>query len=316
MKGTKNWSMALVCAFFLACAFLPAGCGKSPDTAPFVVVYASQDQVHAEPVLRHFTEQTGIEVRPVYDSEAVKTVGLVNRLLNERMNPSCDVFWNNEEFRTRQLAAQGVLDPGTKSVSFGYRSRRIIYNTNLVTAANAPRSFAEIVKPSWRGKVALTYPVFGSTATHFLALRDHWGLARWETWCRELVQNEPLIVDGNSLVVQLVGRGEAALGLTDSDDFAAGLGQGLPLAAVPLGEDSLLIPNTVSLIRNAPHPDPARQFLEFMGRPEVAAELKRVQAIEGLNRGDVRELTLAPNWDAVLQDFDEAVELLKTLFLR
>src|SRR4051812_2009172 len=68
-----------------------------------VVIYASQDQVYAEPILADFTKETGIKVLPLYDSEAVKTVGLANRLLAERSHPQCDVFWSNEELRTRQL---------------------------------------------------------------------------------------------------------------------------------------------------------------------------------------------------------------------
>ena len=37
-----------------------------------------------EPLFRSFFDATGIEVRAVYDSEAVKTVGLVNRLIAEK----------------------------------------------------------------------------------------------------------------------------------------------------------------------------------------------------------------------------------------
>src|SRR6476661_7022367 len=55
----------------------------------------------------HDTARTGIIVRPVYDNEAAKTVGLVNRLIAEKNNPQCDVFWNNEELRTHQLAHDG-----------------------------------------------------------------------------------------------------------------------------------------------------------------------------------------------------------------
>ena len=52
-----------------------------------VVVYCAQDQVFAEPIFKEFTEQTHIKVRPAFDSEAVKTVGLANRLLAERTHP-------------------------------------------------------------------------------------------------------------------------------------------------------------------------------------------------------------------------------------
>ena len=68
-------------------ALLLVGCGSGGDV---VTVYTSQDQVYAEPILREFEQQTGISVRAVYDSEAVKTVGLVNRLIAEKANPQCD----------------------------------------------------------------------------------------------------------------------------------------------------------------------------------------------------------------------------------
>ena len=57
-----------------------AACRPSaPDNV--VVVYTSQDEVYAEPILADFTKATGIQVKTVFDSEsAVKTVGLVNRL--------------------------------------------------------------------------------------------------------------------------------------------------------------------------------------------------------------------------------------------
>src|SRR5580700_4973525 len=90
----------LRCIAALMGLLVMAGCGgKSPE----VVIYTSQDEVYAEPIFKDFEKETGIPVRAVYDSESVKTVGLVNRLIAESANPQCDVFWNNEEFRTRQL---------------------------------------------------------------------------------------------------------------------------------------------------------------------------------------------------------------------
>src|SRR5687768_2992022 len=48
-----------------------------------VVVYCAQDQVFAEPIFKEFTERHHVKIRPAFDSEAVKTVGLANRLLAE-----------------------------------------------------------------------------------------------------------------------------------------------------------------------------------------------------------------------------------------
>src|SRR6266568_9401310 len=128
------------------------------QTRPEVVAYCAQDQVYAEPIFRDFEKETGIKVRAVYDSEAVKTVGLANRLVAERTHPQCDVFWANEEMRTRQLADQKVFRETNGWAAFGYRSRRIVVNTNLVSLASAPRFLRELTNQTWRGKLALAYP--------------------------------------------------------------------------------------------------------------------------------------------------------------
>ena len=107
---------------------LLAGCSSSGDS---VTVYTSQDQVYAEPILQRFEQETGVRVRAVYDSEVVKTVGLINRLIAEKNHPRCDLFWNNEAFRTHQLAARGVLAVGVPIESFGARTRQWVWNTKI-----------------------------------------------------------------------------------------------------------------------------------------------------------------------------------------
>ncbi len=289
-----------------------SGCSKEERSE--VVVYAAQDQVYSEPILGEFTRETGIRVRAVYDSEAVKTVGLANRLLAERGKPRADVFWGNEELRTRHLEAQGVFRETDGVAVFGYRTRRIVVNTNRVGLAQAPRSLGELTNEVWRGKVALGYPLFGTTATHFLALRQKWGSGPWEVWCRALRANQPFVVDGNSVVVRFVGRGEAWVGLTDSDDVAAGQREGLPIAAVPVGAETLFIPNTVGVIRRAPHPVEAERLFEYLQRPEVVSRLVEVNALEGARAEGV--LGLAVEWGGLLGELEAATATLRGVFLR
>jgi iron(III) transport system substrate-binding protein len=278
-----------------------------------VVMYTSQDQVYAEPILKQFEQQSSCKVRAVYDSEAVKTVGLVNRLMAEKDHPQCDIFWNNEELRTRQLAEQGLLE---KWVAIGYRSRRIAVNTNKVSLTTAPRSFTELTNETWRGKIALAYPLFGTTATHFLALRQAWGDERWQTWCRALAANKPFLVDGNSVAAQLVAKGEAWIGLTDSDDIAAEQRESAPIVALPLTPESLLIPNTVAIVHGTPHRRSAEELLEYLQRPEIVEELIAARALEGSSWQDVTNSTLKPDWSKLLANLDAGTESLKQIFLR
>jgi iron(III) transport system substrate-binding protein len=358
--GVWAWGgLVLVLIGVLAGLLLPALAKlKRTLAAPEVVAYIAQDVVYAEPLLADFTAQTGIRVRTVFDSEAVKTVGLANRLLAERQRPQCDVFWGNEELRTRQLAAQGVWRETNGWAAFGYRSRRIMINTNFVappadeaerstfnpelrtstsdlrTSPSAlrpsdfdlrtsnlalrpsPRSLDDLTNAVWRGKVALAYPLFGTTPTHLLALRQHWGANRWEAWCRALAANQPLIVDGNSVVARLVARGEAWVGLTDSDDILVVQRDGAPVHMLPLDAESLLIPNTVAVACGAPHPDAAQRLFEFLQGQQVVERLIRVDALEGLSPHAAGTPTLEPDWDQLIADLEPGTAQLKAIFVR
>jgi len=87
---------------FFACIILIIfiiACGKQA-TERTVVVYASVDQNYAEPIIRKFAQDSKIKVLPIYDVEAAKTTGLVNRLVAEKARPKADVFWNGEFAQT------------------------------------------------------------------------------------------------------------------------------------------------------------------------------------------------------------------------
>ena len=283
---------------------------------PQVVVYCAQDQVYAEPIFRRFETTTGIKVRAVFDNEAVKTVGLANRLVAERHHPVCDVFWGNEEMRTRQLAAQGVFRSTNGWAAFGYRSRRIVVNTNRVALSSAPHSLLELTNATWRGKLALAYPQFGTTATHFHALRRDWGPGFWQAWCRALAANHPFLVDGNSEVVKMVGRGEAVIGLTDSDDIADGQREALPVSGLPISKETLLIPNTVAVVRAAPDAAPAQRLFDYLQSPQVLQDLVQAKALEGTSANDPSLQTLKVDWAGVLSDLPRTTAELNQIFLR
>ncbi len=301
------------CFFSLILTLLLTGCSARNERV--VVIYTSQDQEYAEVILRDFTKETGIEVRAVYDNEAVKTIGLVNRLLAEKEHPQCDVFWNNEELRTRQLAGRNIFREADGWTTMGYRARQLVFNTGKITSAKAETlRFAALTNAEWRGKVAMAYPLFGTTATHFLFLRQAWGEEKWLQWCRAFQNNRPLLVDGNSVVVRMVGKGEASVGVTDSDDIATGRREGLPVAGVPLPEDGLLISNSLGVIRGSPHPLEAQRLYEYLQSPAVLEKLVTASAL--ISRENPPEQLSAGGWRRLMGDLDSASTALKQCFLR
>jgi iron(III) transport system substrate-binding protein len=303
----------VVVLFLCLLAYIRA---SSSDSKGKVVVYCAQDQVYAEPIFREFEKATGIRVAAVFDSEAVKTVGIANRLLAERSHPQCDVFWGNEEMRVRQLAAQNIFRETNGWSAFGFRSRRIVVNTNLLQLSAAPHSLIELTNTTWRGKVALAYPQFGTTATHFHALRQRWGKSAWQAWCEALAANGPILVDGNSVVVNEVGKGRATIGLSDSDDVAEGQARGYAIVPLPMTGETLLIPNTIAVIRGAPHPAAAQRLAEYLERHEVAETLVAAHALEEVSVTSKITTTLKPDWDALLRDMDTTTAALNKVFLR
>ena len=200
-----------------------------------VVVYISVDQVYAEPLVKKFEQQTGIQVLPVYDVEATKTTGLVNRIMAEKDHPRADVYWSGEFAQTLLLKDEGLLavylpdqaadlpdqyrDPQGFWTAFAGRARILLVNNNLVPADQMPSSILDLVDSTIAPeKTGMAYPLFGTTATHAAALYANWGPKLAKAYYSQLAENGVRIVDGNSVVRDLVVSGELAFGITDTDD--------------------------------------------------------------------------------------------------
>src|SRR5687767_6945615 len=264
-----------------------------------VTIYVSTDRVFSEPVLREYERRSGVKVSPVYDTEETKSTGLANRLLAEKARPQADVFWSNEPVRTLVLKARDVLapykspsaegipaplvDPEGYWTGFSARMRVIAYNTKLVKPEEAPRSVFELADTKWRGQVAMADPRFGSTSFHVAALYALAGDQKMDDFFRRLKDDGVRVVDGNSVVRDLVARGEVKVGLTDTDDVNVALEDGQSIAMVLPDKDGLgvpVMPNMVSLIANAPHPDEARRLIDYLLSADVERQLAQSEAVQ------------------------------------
>ncbi len=272
-----------------------------PAAAGEVVAYVALDRQFSEPILAAFTRETGITVRAVYDAESTKTVGLVNRILAERDRPRCDVFWNNEIVNTLRLQGEGLLqpcqpagaeeyppefrDPEGHWFGFAARARVLLVNNEHVPEGERPTSLRDLADPRWRGKVGIAKPLFGTTASHvaclFAALGEEQAAGLLASWRA----NDIVVLGGNKSAAEAVGAGRLAFVMTDTDDAIAEIEAGRPVTMImpdqgdggpdgaPLG--TLLLPNTLGLIRGGPNAAAGLRLIEYLLRPEVEAELAR-----------------------------------------
>lgn len=256
-----------------------------------VVVYTSVDEILSSRVFETIEQRSGLEILPVYDTEATKTTGLYLRILQERSNPRADVFWNSEFSRTLLLKDEGLLrpyrsemtetipaqfrDPEDCWIGFSTRARVLAYNTASIQSANVPKTLVELESAEWKGRVVWANPLFGTTATHMGALLAKWGeqefRSRLKIWSSNFRQ-----VAGNGQSAEMVARGAIPLALTDTDDVWRLKLKGEPIDMVPIdaeGEGTLLIPNTVAILEGGPHPEAAERFVDALLDPEIEAFL-------------------------------------------
>jgi len=287
----------------------PSGTSSDPAASPSggrVVVYTSVDEVFAEPILKQFEAETGIEVALVPDTEETKSTGLLNRLIAEKGRPQADVFWSGDPVRAAILKAKGVSTayasdaaeglPGGFSDSdhhwtcFSARARVIIYNTSRVGKDNVPMSIHDLADSRFRGRACMANPLFGTTSMHVAAIFQAMGDQKAEEFMQSLVDNDVKILSSNGEVRRRVANGDFAIGLTDTDDVHVAMTEGKPVDFVYPDADgvgTLVMPNTVVLIADGPNPAAGKRVIDYLLRAETEAALARGEAAQMPLRDDV-----------------------------
>src|SRR5262245_27299400 len=284
--------------------WMVSGCTDSSKTGAAsseVVVYTALDQEFSEPILGDFQKAAGVRTRTKYDVESTKTVGLVSEIIAEAGRPRCDLFWNNEILNTLRLEKLGLLEayrspaaeafdarwrsPDGTWYGFAARARILLVNKNLAGGESGPRSINDLADPKWRGKIGIAKPLFGTTATQAACLFAHWGDEKAEEFFKRLKANDVQVLGGNKRVAEEVSTGRLAFGLTDTDDAMVEVDRGMPVEIVypdqgAAGMGTLFIPNTVSLIKGGPHPEAARQLLDYLLSPEIETKLAEGPSVQ------------------------------------
>ena len=281
--------------------FVIAACSNNKNE---VVVYTSVDQVFSEPVLKDFQKETGIKVKAVYDTEETKSTGVLNRIIAEKDNPQCDLFWSGDPVRAIVLKNKGLTfpykskaaddinkiykDPNSNWIGFSARARVLIYNKTLLTEDKVPQSIFDLTKEKYKGKFAIANPLFGTTTFHIAALFTVLGNERAKQFLTDIKKNKVVIATSNGDVKKRVMLGEVYCGLTDTDDAFEAAKEDSNIGFIFLDQNgigSLIIPNTVNLIKNSPHQENGKRLMDFLLSKKVEAKLAKSCAQMPLHKG-------------------------------
>lgn len=250
--------------------------------------YTSVDQVFSEPVFQYCESINVPSVRGLFDTEEMKSTGVLNRLLAEAKHPRADVFWSGDPVRVFTLLNKGLVEPylsdnaqGLPSqfkdakglwTGFAARARVLLVNTDIVPVNALPESVEDLIAPQWKKKTAIANPLFGTTTMHFAALFAHYGQQRGEEFLQQLLENQTIVASSNGEVKRLVVSGEVAWGLTDTDDAQQAVASGAPVRVVypdQKGMGTVVMPSVVVLVKNAPHPAAGKRLIDCLLSGEV-----------------------------------------------
>jgi len=270
-------SILLLCA-----AALAAAC----SSREVVVVYSP----HGADVLRDY-ERLMEEANPGIDLQwiAAGAKEVHGRIANERNRPACDVWWGAPSTLFMQAAEAGLLaayrptwadavpadahDPADRWYATYRSPLAILFNTNGLSRDAAPRAWDDLLDPEWRGRIVLRKPLASGTMRTFLcamiarAADEDAGIA----WLKRFQEAVAHFAESPNLLYDHVKRNPRAISVWLQPDVVMQRERnGFPFDCVVPRETPVLL-DGIAIVNNAPHPEGARTFYEFVTTREALA---------------------------------------------
>lgn len=290
--------------------------GVAAQAQQKLVVYTSNESTLNDLVFGDFKKKTGIEVEVVAAGSGV----VMRRLQAEKAHPLGDIVWgvsrsllqtNKAYFQSYASANKGATpaeyrDPDDLWIGNNLHLLVILQNTKLVPEGQGPKSWADLLDPKWKGKIAFTDPAnSGSAYATVTMLVDLWGGgdAGWKK-VGELFKNMK-VLNRSSLVFQGVGNGEYPLGI--SLEYAGPMWAkgGAPVKVVYPTDGTTFSMEGVSIIKGGPNTENAKKFVDYINMKETR-EMILAATFRRPTRSDLDLAHLPGNLPAL-----SAVKLLK-----
>ena len=136
------------------------------------------------------------------------------------------------------------------------------YNTKLLKAEDAPKSYADLLDPKWAGKIVKAHPGYSGTiltATFEIARDVGWG------FFEKLAKQRVMQVQSAIEPPKKLAAGERAVMADSSEAMVNTLREaGNPIAPIYPTEGTPFITGPCGVMKEAPHPNAARLYVSFM----------------------------------------------------
>jgi iron(III) transport system substrate-binding protein len=245
-----------------------------------LVFYSAQGYDQSEATA--FQNATGIQVK----LSDMSTGPLLSKVIAERQNPRWDVIWFDGNAPMANFDGQGMLLRGYNPPNLSRYNKLgktllpadhayfptgvtaagvIIYSTKAVPAKDAPKTWADLLKPFFKNGVGMNNPaISGPTYPIVAGLMAQMGMAKGEAYFKALKANGLLISATNGVTLQALADGRIKAAIVQ-DSAAQGLKlSGAPVKIVYPASGVVELPSDIAINAKAPDMAAAKRFVNFV----------------------------------------------------
>lgn len=277
-----------------------------------LVIYSSHPLDFLRPLIEEFESKTDILVTVISGG----TGQLIERIEEEQDNPNADILWGGSlsTLKPQMYLFEKYSSVNEEAIEEEFKNNEgmltkfsdvpsiIMVNTDLIGNIQI-NGYKDLLNPKLKGKIAYCNPAVSSSAyEHLINMLYAMGNGNPdEGW--DYVQLFCDNLDGNLLkssteVYKGVVNGEFVVGLIFEEAAAALVANGENIKIVYMEEGVLSTPDCVSIVKNSPHMESARSFIDFVTGYEV-----QTMITTELNRRSVRVDVRTPEYLMAKDEF-------------
>ncbi|MGH7408791.1 MAG: ABC transporter substrate-binding protein [Candidatus Methylomirabilales bacterium] len=260
--------------------------GSAAGQEKVLNLYGSPDRDWVAAVAARFEKETGIKVNWIRASSNE----MYARIEAEKANPKGDVWFGGTGDPHFDAAEKGLTEPycsprmpelrdfmrdpigGCRVLGLYAGPLGWAVNEDLLKKQGKPipRTWEDLAKPEYKGLIAVANPNTSGTAyTMLVSILQIFGEEKGWNYLARLHKNVAQYTKSGSAPGQLAGRGEVAIAIVFLHDAVLFAEEGFPVKPTSPADGTGYEVGGLSLIKKAPHPEIAKQFIDWALSPEI-----------------------------------------------
>ncbi len=270
-----------------------------------VVVYTAHKASIVDTLLPMFEKETGIR------AEVVKlgSSDIARRVRAESGKPAADVIWSVtgsqlteyadllEPYRPKEM---DKVDPQFIESPAWTPYTAVVYvlavNTEMQPMDGAPRTWAALADPKWKGQIASARADgSGSAMQQLQTVLTVFGDKGWDEYGQ--IAKNFVFTDSSGAVPRFVADGETSLGLMLEDNALEYVRGGAPMEIVHLEDGTATTPDGIALVKGGPNTDNGRVFIDW-----AMSKATQERLVQDIGRRSVRTDVSGPQGTPALTE--------------